>query len=150
MMLAVTALMADAESLYLHIQDTDNNWNVISLDQAASLTFNNGGMQVLDAAGAKLKEYDTKKLVGMAVNEYPTTESSIRDITSDVPQAQFELKDRSLRILQDTRVTIYNPQGKCMVDIPAVKSGQTVNLAALSPDVYIVTLNGKSHKILLR
>lgn len=142
--------VARAEGLYLHLQTSDGNWSVLSLDQADRLTFTGGQMRVTDPQGTQLAQFPAEALQSMTVNESP---ASIDRVDSDTDISQgFVLTDagRVLTAQTDGMLRVYGATGALIVEIPTVKAGQTVDLRSLPAGAYVINFANVSRKALLK
>jgi len=146
-LLAFAGISANADALYLHIQETNGNWTVINLDEVDKLTFKNNGMQVVGENDNVVKSYSSSALSTIAVNEQQT--SAITSIDSDDKTAALELEGKVVKVAEDGKLIVCDIAGRICVEIPSVEAGQTVDLSSLVKGVYVVTLNGSSLKVSL-
>ncbi len=141
----MAGITARAESLYLHIWESDGNWTVLDLGQVDKLTFRENGMQVLDAGDNLVKSFSSAGLASMEVSEQKV--SGIIGIGSETDKSPIKLEGKILTIKEDGALAIHDAGGRLCVEILSVSAGQTVDLSAIVNGVYVVTLNGSTVKI---
>lgn len=144
-------MTANAESLYLHIQTANGNWQVLDLEKVDRLTFTGGNMVVSDADNNTVATYPTTNLATMQVNDSQTeiTEfpsAGVEEATVGADETAFTIVGRTISVLSDGALTITALDGRTVVAIPAVKAGQSVDLTVLPAGTYVITLGAHSQK----
>lgn len=153
----LSAISVSAAVNYLHIQTSEGNWKVISLDDADKLTFSSNEMQVYDKSGAILGSFSTTTLKRLQINESATEvndypQASVETITSAdrTASVSIDVTSKTVSVLADGKLHIYNMAGGTIVSIPSVRKGDTVDISVLHAGAYIIELNGKSQKVVLK
>lgn len=160
--LAVAALLtaataANAESLYLHIQTANGNWQVLDLEKVDRLTFTNGNMVATNTDNQTVATFAATDLATMQVNDDPETINEYPVAGIDAPESTgaeatftFDPATRTIAVLVDGALTITAIDGRTAVAIPAVKAGQSVDVAAMAPGTYVINLGAQSLKAVIR
>ncbi|MGN0232271.1 MAG: T9SS type A sorting domain-containing protein [Muribaculaceae bacterium] len=151
MLVAVALLSASltmyAEALYLHVQKSDGQWELFDLSLVDKLTFKNGGMQLLGAGDAVVKEYSSAELEMMKVNEEI---SGVSAADAKISSRIVTVIGNVLQVNVDGQLRVFDVQGRLCADIPQVKAGNTVNMKSLPKGLYIVEIGSKTSKIVLK
>lgn len=154
MVAAVTT--ANAESLYLHIQTANGDWQVLDLEKVDRLTFSDGNMIVADANNQTVATFPTSNVATMQVNdsqtditEFPSAgvETAVAD---DDAETTFTVNGRSIAVLADGALTITAIDGRTAVAIPAVKAGQNIDISAIAAGTYVINLGAHTQKVAIR
>ena len=152
--LIAAATTANAESLYLHIQTANGDWQVLDLEKVDRLTFTDGNMIVADANNQTVATFPTSNVANMQVNDSQTdiTEFPSAGVETAVAatEATFTIDGRSIAVLADGALTITAIDGRTAVVIPAVKAGQSVDVSALAAGTYIINLGAHTQKVAIR
>lgn len=131
-----------AETNYLHVI-TPTGWEIISLDEADALLFDGNQMKVVDAAGSTVKSFDRAELKTLMVNQ----STGVNTVGATDTKASFQLAGNTLTALCDGDFSIFSLSGEKLVEIPAVKEGQTVELSGVAAGIYVVRLGAFSAKV---
>lgn len=146
-LLSASLTMCCAEALYLHILKADGQWELFDLSSVNKLTFKNGGMQLLCAGDAVVKEFSSAELEKMKVNE-ETSGVSAADVKISSPIVT--VNGNVLQVNADGQLRVFDVQGRLCAEIPQVKIGNTVNMRNLPKGLYIVEIGSKTTKIVLK
>lgn len=151
MLVAVALLSASltmcAEALYLHILKADGQWELFDLSSVNKLTFKNGGMQLLGAGDAVVKEFSSAELEKMKVNEET---SGVSAADAKISSPIVTVNGIVLQVNADGQLRVFDVQGRLCAEIPQVKIGNTVNMRNLPKGLYIVEIGSKTTKIVLK
>lgn len=146
-LLSASLTMCCAEALYLQILKADGQWELFDLSSVNKLTFKNGGMQLLGAGDAVVKEFSSAELEKMKVNE-ETSGVSAADVKISSPIVT--VNGNVLQVNADGQLRVFDVQGRLCAEIPQVKIGNTVNMRNLPKGLYIVEIGSKTTKIVLK
>ncbi len=151
MLVAVALLSASltmcAEALYLQILKADGQWELFDLSSVNKLTFKNGGMQLLGAGDAVVKEFSSAELEKMKVNEET---SGVSAADAKISSPIVTVNGNVLQVNADGQLRVFDVQGRLCAEIPQVKIGNTVNMRNLPKGLYIVEIGSKTTKIVLK
>ena len=146
MALLSASLTMCAEALYLHIMKADGQWELFDLSSVNKLTFKNGGMQLLGAGDAVVKEFSSAELEKMKVDETTGVSAPEAKISSPI----VTVNGNVLQVNADGQLRVFDVQGRLCAEIPQVKIGNTVNMRNLPKGMYIVEIGSKTTKIVLK
>lgn len=143
---AACTVGAHAEALYMHLQDANGNWTVYDLEQVDRLTFSDGKMNI-EKDGQTVASASTTELARFYVND--TT--GVNAVAGDNEAADIlSVAGRTLSLKADSSLRVYAASGALLVEIPAVKAGQTVDLSSLPAGIYMIATGNKTLKIALQ
>lgn len=146
-LLSASLTMCCAEALYLHILKADGQWELFDLSSVNKLTFKNGGMQLLCADDAVVKEFSSAELEKMKVNEET---SGVSAADAKISSPIVTVNGNVLQVNADGQLRVFDVQGRLCAEIPQVKIGNTVNMRNLPKGLYIVEIGSKTTKIVLK
>lgn len=131
---------------YLHIQ-TDNGWTIINIDNVDRISFSDGKMVITDKEQTTTTIAQTE-LVQMLVNE----SASIESVEFDNNAAKFTIdaQTKTVKMTTDGNFRILSVNGKILINIPTVKSGETISLDNLNAGVYILQSSNYAIKIVTK
>ena len=140
------ALTSYAED-YLHVR-TSSGWDVVDLSQAEYITFSGTEMKILDASRNVVKSYPKASLEKMYVAET----SGVTNIEADGVEAtfRFDAANQQAVMLADGNFTVYNTEGKTLVNIKGAKNGETISLANMHCGVAVVKSGSQTLKVVLK
>lgn len=143
------AATASADTLYMHVQTSDGNWQVFSLDQVDRLTFTGGKMTALTAEGTTVASFPSSSLVSMNFDEI-SAPSGVESAVADPAELSVSGNVITYAGKEPAAVEIFDAAGRAIEAISAVENGQSIDLSALSPDVYIVKAGLSTIKIAVK
>ena len=146
-LLSASLTMCCVEALYLHILKADGQWELFDLSSVNKLTFKNGGMQLLGAGDAVVKEFSSAELEKMKVNEET---SGVSSADAKISSPIVTVNGNVLQVNADGQLRVFDVQGRLCAEIPQVKIGNTVNMRNLPKGLYIVEIGSKTTKIVLK
>lgn len=142
---AASSMMTYADGNYLHIK-TSEGWSVLDLEQVDRLSFSDNVMTATSASGETLSSYPQDQLEKMFANDA----AGVADLKTDNKNGNFVLDGKTVTMLADSDFAIYSTDGTALVEIPAVKNGEKIDLSALTPGVYVAKSGNQSQKISLK
>lgn len=137
-----------ADTNYLHIY-TNGQWVVLDLDKVDRLEFKGDNMIAKAEDNTEVATYPRTSLQVLYVDEVATT--AITAATADQTAAfTFDAATKSATMLADGQFTIFDINGRRLVEIPAVKKGEIVDLKALRPGIVILRSGNFSMKAVIK
>lgn len=140
----------ETEGNYMHVL-TSTGWKVLDLDQVDRLTFKNGTMVASDKKQNAIETISQKDLMSMTYSETMAELSGVEMLSSD-EDASFSFFNGSKTIVMkaDGNFTVYSESGATLVEIPAAKAGQTIDLSAIRPGIVILKSGNQSLKAIIK
>lgn len=156
-LISTMSLWSFAESLYLHIQKADGNWEVLCLDNVDRLTFQNNQMIASDTEGEEVATFDSADLESLQVND-SADENDVIDYTGvatvNANSEGFIFVDATTVRFNGTDTAgtfeIFDTMGKRVVAIKGYKAGQSVDISAMEHGVYVLKFGNNSKKIAVK
>lgn len=153
----ISATTANAGDLYLHIQTADGNWQVLDLAKVDRLTFTGGNMVASDTDNNTVATFPASDLATMQVNdnatditEFPSAGIETAASDTQAPTFTYNAATHSITAENDGTLTITAIDGRTVVTIPSVKTGQSVDVTAIAAGTYVITLGEYSLKTIIR
>lgn len=146
---AVLSMRAQsADSNYLHIY-TNGQWVVLDLDKVDRLEFKGDNMIAKAEDNTEVASYPRTSLEVLYVDEAATT--AINAAVADETAAfTFDADSKTATMLVDGSFSVYDITGRRLVEIPAVKKGETIDLQTLRPGIIILRSESFSKKVVIK
>lgn len=132
---------------YLHIR-TAGGWDVVSIEKAERITFNNNVMTITDSNNATLGTYAQNQLEAMYIDDT----SGVKEVSAEGRETNFgfDASTNTMVMMKDGMVEIYSPAGALLTRLPNVKKGENVNLSGMGAGVVIIKSGNHTLKTVLK
>jgi len=146
---ALMPAIAQTEGNYLHVRTADG-WKVLDLDKVDRLTFAGGVMTATDKENKVVDTFKQDALETMVFSE-STALSGIKGVAADEKAAfVYDAASQVVKMLKDGNFEVYAASGEKIVSIAGVKSGETVDVSALSSGVVVMKSGSYSFKTIVK
>lgn len=140
--ITMASAMAISAQNYLHIQ-TDSGWKLLDLDKVERISFAGGVMTATDASNNVLSSIAQSNLKMMYVDEVEDLSGvQLSTITQTESTMAYDASTKTLHILADGTLDVYNAAGLKLISIPEVKKGEDVNVEQLATAGTVIFKNG--------
>jgi hypothetical protein len=140
-------LIAQEEGNYLHVQTT-TGWKVLDLDSVDRLSFNNGVMTASDKNLNTVETIPQDQLISMNYSETAGVVGVVAEEEADT--FTFDRATKTAIMNCDGRFEVYTEAGIRLVEIPAARKGETIDLSDIRKGIVILKSGNKSVKEIIK
>lgn len=122
---------------------------VLDLDKVDRLEFKGDNMIAKAEDNTQVASFPRTSLEVLYVDEAATTAITAA-VADETAAFTFDADSKSATMLADGSFAIYDINGRRLVEIPAVKKGETIDLQAIRPGVVILRSESFSVKAVIK